>query len=136
MLSGFKNIYYFNFEIIDESINALRYQYVMNFFHSTKFKFMIEWEPVISNPVDNLKHITDVYTNNVESDSKVDNDIHKATPCISSFALGVLSDNVSDSLTPVIEYLASIFLPSVPEEMRVICFWIIVLLVALKKPDQ
>lgn len=133
LLDEIKIIGNLDFDIVDKSFKMLRYEYVKSFLYRTEPKVIIKWNPVISDPINNVKHVTNVEHEDVVSNSNAENEIHKATPQLISFILGEISANASEVLNPIVKFLSSELLPFIPEELRPMCFWIIVFLVVFRK---
>lgn len=136
LLDEMKSIDTLNFDIVNESFKTLRYEYVKSFLYRTEPRTVIKYESVISDMVDHYEHVTNVECENVIGDSNVGDDIHKATPELISFIIGEISGSVSDFLDPTVDYLAKELLPFIPFELRPFCFWVIIFLVVVKKPNS
>lgn len=135
LLDELKNINNLNFDIVNKALKILRYEYVKSFLYRTEPRTVIKYESVISDMVNHYEHVTNVECENVIGDSNVGDDIHKATPKLISFIIGEISGSVSNFLDPTVDYLAKELLPFIPFELRPFCFWVIVFLVVVKKPD-
>ncbi|MEB6229069.1 hypothetical protein [Staphylococcus xylosus] len=132
-MNSFKELVDINFDTIDKTIEIMRYEYVKNSLFNTKLIKVINWEPVVFKPD---KEITNINTYNIDNDANTSKKIHEATPKLELFLLSVLSDNLVDSITPLVEFLSVQMLPFFPENIRPFCFWLIVFVAISNHKDN
>ncbi|HHA7021935.1 TPA: hypothetical protein ACONON_001734 [Staphylococcus aureus] len=118
---------------IDTAFSLLRYEYVKNTLINAKSIRRIKWEPVTAGFG---KHMTQVQTYNVQSDSNKNKEIQELSHPLSELITLLFLDNLCEDLKPFITFLANELLPFMPSGIRNTMLLFIIFIVARNKLDK